>query len=228
LWQIVNINALDRLNMTDHGPVHMQIVANLSLRLLRILHKKDILSSIEKDFKLSFEHAELVVLLASLLHDIGMSANREGHEEFSLFMTHTILRELLNFLPIKEKTIIIAETMHAIINHRSGGKPSTIEGGILRVSDALDMSEGRSRIPFTDGVMEIHSLSAKAISKVTVSEGDDRPIIVDIYMTSSAGIFQTDQLLRSKLKNSGIEKYIHVKAHINEQKEKLITADFEL
>lgn len=228
LWKIININAIDRLKMTDHGPVHFQIVSNLSLRLLRILIKSAIEPSIVKDFKLTNNHAEMVVLLASLLHDIGMSANREGHEEFSLFMANTILRETIDFLPISEKTIVIAETLHAIINHRSGGQPSTIEGGILRVSDALDMSEGRSRIPFEEGVMEIHSLSAKAIDKIEVSEGKDRPIVVDIFMNSSAGIFQTDQLLRSKLKHSGIEKYIHVKAHINEKKEKPIVADFEL
>ncbi|MBP9691240.1 HD domain-containing protein [Candidatus Woesebacteria bacterium] len=228
LWRIVNTNAIERLRMTDHGPVHFQIVSNLSLRLLRILVKKGIAPSIVKDFQLTNDHAELVLLLASLLHDIGMSANREGHEEFSLFMTHTLLRELIDFLPIDEKTIVIAETMHAIINHRSGGRPSTIEGGILRVADALDMSEGRSRIPFEEGYMEIHTVSALAIDNVTVSEGKDLPILIDVYMNSSAGIFQTDQLLRSKLKNSGIEQYIQVIAHIKDRKGVPLTTDFEL
>ncbi len=228
LWRVINTNAIDRLGMTDHGPVHFQIVSNLSLRLLRILTKKGIKPSIVQNFDLTEHHAELVVLLGSLLHDVGMSINREGHEEFSLFMTHTLLRELIDFLPIEEKTIVIAETLHAIINHRSGGKPFTLEGGILRVADALDMSEGRSRLPFEAGIMEIHSVSALAIDKVTVSEGTDRPIVVDIFMNSSAGIFQTDQLLRSKLKHSGIEQYIEVKAHIDERSKKTVIADFEL
>jgi len=228
LWRVINTNAIDRLRMTDHGPVHFQIVSNLALRLLRMLVKHGIEPSIVKDFGLTEKHAELVLLLGSLLHDIGMSANREGHEEFSLFMTHTLLRELIDFLPIDEKTIVIAETMHAIINHRSEGRPSTIEGGILRVADALDMSEGRSRIPFEEGLMEIHSISAIAIDNVKVSEGTDKPIVVDIYMNSSAGIFQTDQLLRRKLKNSGIEQYIQVIAHIKERKGKYIKTDFEL
>ncbi len=228
LWLVVNTNAIERLKMTDHGPVHFQIVSNLALRLLRILVKNGIEPSIVKDFQLTNNHAELVLLLASLLHDIGMSANREGHEEFSLFMTHTLLRELIDFLPINEKTIVIAETMHAIINHRSGGKPSTIEGGILRVADALDMSEGRSRIPFEEGYMEIHTVSALAIDNVTVSEGKELPILIDVYMNSSAGIFQTEQLLRSKLKNSGIEQYIQVIAHIKERKGEPVTTDFEL
>jgi len=36
LWRVNNINAIDRLGMTDHGPVHFQIVANIALRLARI------------------------------------------------------------------------------------------------------------------------------------------------------------------------------------------------
>lgn len=228
LWAVINVNAIKRLRMTDHGPVHFQIVANMSLRLLRILQKHDVVPSIVSDFGLTQEHAELVVLLGSLMHDLGMSINRDGHEEFSLFMTHTLLREMIDFLPLEEKTIVIAETLHAIINHRSGGKPATIEGGILRVADALDMSEGRSRIPFEEGRMEIHAVSALAIDKVTVSEGAEKPILVDIWMNSSAGIFQTDQLLRSKLKNSGIERYMKVVAHIRTKSKKAMAKDFEL
>src|SRR5438128_560648 len=36
-WRCANINAVDRLGMSDHGPVHMQIVANIALKLLRLL-----------------------------------------------------------------------------------------------------------------------------------------------------------------------------------------------
>src|SRR5450756_2120084 len=31
LWRCQNINAVDRLGMSDHGPIHMQIVVNISL-----------------------------------------------------------------------------------------------------------------------------------------------------------------------------------------------------
>ena len=37
LWVAANVNAVDRLGMSDHGPVHVHIVANSSLRLLRLL-----------------------------------------------------------------------------------------------------------------------------------------------------------------------------------------------
>ena len=44
--------------------------------------------------------------------------------------------------------------------------PLTLEAGIVRVADALDMAKGRSRIPFERGRVSIHSLSAAAIESV--------------------------------------------------------------
>ena len=42
LWTIVNVNAVERLGMSDHGPVHMQIVSNIALKLLRMLEGKQV------------------------------------------------------------------------------------------------------------------------------------------------------------------------------------------
>jgi hypothetical protein len=226
LWKVMNVNALERLKMTDHGPVHFQIVANGSLRLLRLLLKKKVEMSITKDFGLSHKYAELVVLLASLLHDLGMSINREGHEEFSLFLANSLLREIVNFLPIEEKTIVISEVLHAIINHRSGGRPLTIEGGIVRVADALDMSQGRSRIPYNAGQIEIHSVSAFAIDKVEIHEGEKKPILIVVFMNNIAGIYQVDELLKSKLSDSGIEDYIQVQTFLKEGNKKKLIKEF--
>ena len=228
LWNVINVNAIERLRMSDHGSVHFQIVANIALRLLRILVKNKVTPSIVKDFNLTNDHAELVVLLASLLHDTGMSINRDGHEEFSLFITNNLLRELLYFLPIEEKTIVISEVLHAVINHRSGGRPLTIEGGIVRVADALDMSQGRSRIPFEAGKVDIYSLSALAIDEVNISEGKEKPILVQIYMNNSSGIFQIDELLKSKLKDSGIEQYLQIEAYSSSPTDKQLVKEYRL
>ncbi len=189
LWRILNINAIDRLGMTDHGAVHFQIVANIALRLARILEKNKVTMSVTQNYDLSVDHAELIILLASLFHDLGMSISREGHEEFSLILANGILHRILDFLPVEERTIVTSETLHAIIAHRSGGEPYTIEAGIVRVADALDMSQGRSRIPYQAGKMDIHSVSAAAIDKVDILEGTDKPIQINIWMNNIAGIF---------------------------------------
>ena len=216
LWRVLNVNAIDRLGMTDHGPVHFQIVANIAIRLARILVKNQVEMSIVKDYELTNDHAELVILLASLFHDLGMSISREGHEGFSLFLANNILHRILDFMDVEERTIVISEVLHAIISHRSGGRPNTIEAGIVRVADALDMSEGRSRIPYQAGKIDIHSVSAAAIDRVEIAEGPDKPIQINIRMNDMAGIFQIDELLMHKLVGSGMEHYMIISAYLNE------------
>jgi uncharacterized protein len=226
LWRIINVNAIDRQGLTDHGPVHFQIVANIALRLTRMLLKNGVDMSICKDYTLSKDYAELVVLLGSLLHDLGMSINREGHEVFSLFLANEILHRLLQFLPVEERTIVTSEVLHAIISHRSGGTPQTIEAGIVRVADALDISEGRSRIPYEEGKVDIHSISAEAIDRVEILDGKDRLIQINIWMNNTAGIFQVDELLKKKLIGSGIEQHVAISSFITQGEESRLFKQF--
>lgn len=226
LWRVINVNAIDRLSMTDHGPVHFQIVANIALRLARMLVKNQVEMSIVKDYALSTDYSELVILLTSLFHDLGMSISREGHEGYSLFLANGILHRTLDFLGIEERTIVISEVLHAIIAHRSGGRPYTIEAGVVRVADALDMSEGRSRIPYQAGKIDIHSVSAASIDRVEIVEGTDKPIQINIWMNNTAGIFQVDELLRQKLLGSGIERYVRVSAYLQNGDEKKVLKEF--
>lgn len=226
LWRVINVNAIDRLSMTDHGPVHFQIVANIALKLARLLAKRQVEMAIVANYGLSNAHAELVILLASLFHDLGMTISREGHEGYSLFLANGILHRILDFLELEERTIVISEVLHAIIAHRSGGRPYTAEAGIVRVADALDMSEGRSRIPYQAGKIDIHSVSAASIDKVEILEGEDKPIQINIWMNNTAGIFQVDELLRQKLLGSGIERYARVCAYLQSGDQKLLLKEF--
>jgi uncharacterized protein len=226
LWKITNVNAIKRLGMTDHGPHHFQIVANNALIIQRLLMENHIPMSICADFGLSEHHAEVVVLLTSLLHDVGMSIHRIGHEEFGLFMVNTLLRELLVSWPIEARTIVISEVLHAIISHRSDGKPLTIEAGIVRVADALDMAKGRSRIPYEAGKIDIHSVSAMAIDSVEIKRGEQTPVEIDITMNHTAGIFQVDELFKRKVTGSGIERYLRITIYIITATGKQLFKDF--
>ncbi len=125
-------------------------------------------------------------------------------------------------------TILRSEILHAIIAHRSGGAPMTLEAGIVRVADALDMAKGRSRIPFTAGSMSIHSVSAAAIEAVHLETGDTRPVRVRIELSNSAGVFQLDQLFRGKLRGSGLEAYIELEADVVGGEEKRLVHSFRL
>ncbi|NJD18145.1 MAG: HD domain-containing protein [Gemmatimonadetes bacterium] len=228
LWLAANVNAMERLTMTDHGPVHVKIVMNLAVRMLRLLMESGVQPSVVRDWAMEPEDAEVVVALASLLHDLGMSIHRADHEAFSLFVAQEKLRQILPKLYDQRRcTVIRSEVLHAIISHRSGGKPMTLEAGVVRIADALDMAKGRSRIPFEAGSLSIHSVSAAAIEGGRLERGSECAIRVTVDMSNSAGLFQLDQLLREKLKGSGLERHLEIRAKLGEEEKRLLT-DFTL
>jgi metal-dependent HD superfamily phosphatase/phosphodiesterase len=228
LWVAANVNAMERLGMTDHGPVHVKIVMNLAVRMLRLLMEAGVEPAIVTNYEMDPQDAEIVVALAALLHDVGMSIHRADHEGYSLFVAQDKLREFLPHLyDSRHATIVRAEILHAIISHRSGGKPLTLEAGVVRIADALDMAKGRSRIPFSSGSLSIHSVSAAAIEGVRLERGTDRAISIVVDMSNSAGLFQLDQLLREKLRGSGLEPHLDVRARLGEEEKRLLT-DFTL
>jgi uncharacterized protein len=226
LWLAANVNAVERLGMTDHGPVHVKIVMNIADKLFRLLTEHGIAPALVTNYGLSLQDSELVVVLASLLHDVGMSIHRIDHEAFSLLIAKDKIVELLDGLyDVPTATILRSEILHAIIAHRSGGRPLTLEAGIVRVADALDMAKGRSRIPFAAGSMSIHSVSAAAIEAVHLEVGDTRPVRLRIELSNSAGIFQLDQLFREKLIGSGLEDYIELEGQpVGEAERRLFEA----
>lgn len=229
LWQAANVNAVERLGMSDHGPVHFQIVANIALKLLRQLVERGIVPNIVSDHKMTPSDAEVIVVLGALLHDLGMSIHRVDHEQFSLFVAQPKIDDLLDSLyGVGARTIMRSEILHAIIAHRSDGKPLTVEAGVVRVADALDMAKGRSRIPFEAGMVNIHSLSAAAVEQVEIASGEEKPIRINVRMSNSAGIFQLDELLKEKLRGSGLEKYVEVEATIEGETEKKLITVFRL
>lgn len=229
LWLAANVNAIERLGMTDHGPVHVKIVMNIAVKLFRLLVEGGVQPSAVRNYELDVHDAELVVAAAALLHDIGMSIHRSDHESYSLFLARAKLRDLLpGIYDGRTAAILQSEILHAIIAHRSGGKPLTIEAGIVRIADALDMAKGRSRIPFAHGSVSIHSISAQAIEAVQIERGEQKPVRLRIEMSNSAGVFQLDQLFREKLAGSGLEPYVELEAHIEQEQEKRLFQEFRL
>jgi len=228
-WHVANVNAVVRLEINDHSWVHVQIVANIALKLLRQLTKHGVELSLARDYRLTANESEIVVVLASLLHDIGMSVHRRDHEDWSLFLAEPKMRELLSDLYDEpDRTVIVSEVLQAITSHRADGEPLSVEAGILRVADALDMAKGRSRIPFERGSVSIHSLSAAAIDEVRIGDGQTRPIMVEIVLNNSSGIYQVDGLLKAKLRGSGLEPYVEVVARIDTEAEKRLVPVYHL
>jgi metal-dependent HD superfamily phosphatase/phosphodiesterase len=228
-WHVANINAVKRLEINDHSWVHVQIVANIALKLLRQLTKYKVEPAMVTDYGMTTDEAEIVVFLAALTHDVGMSVHREDHEDFSLFLAEPKLQELLEGVYEEpERTVIASEVLQAITSHRGDGHPLTVESGIVRVADALDMAKGRSRIPFEHGRVSIHSLSAAAIESVHITDGERSPILIEIAMNNSSGVYQVDELLKAKLRGSGLEPYVEVVARIEAGAEKSLIPLYRL
>jgi metal-dependent HD superfamily phosphatase/phosphodiesterase len=218
-----------RLGMSDHSWVHLQIVLNSALRIFRLLHQAGVPSAIQTDHVMKATDAEVVIAGGCLLHDVGMSIHRVEHESFSLFLAADLLDDLLaDVYDDPERTIVASEVLHAIIGHRRGGRPLTLEAGIVRVADALDMEHGRSRVSLETHLPNIHSLSAAAVDEVRIVKGEQRAIRVEVEMNNSAGVFQVDDLLATKLRGSGLEDYIEVIARIDAEHEKRLLTVYRI
>jgi metal-dependent HD superfamily phosphatase/phosphodiesterase len=228
-WHVSNVNAAVRLEINDHSWVHIQIVANIALKLLRELTKHGVEPSVVRDYGMRNEDSELVVVLSALTHCIGMSVHRRGHEDWSLFLAEPKLHELLEGIYEEpDRTVIVSEVLQAITSHRADGEPLSLEAGILRVADALDMAKGRSRIPFEKGQVSMHSLSAAAIDAVVIGDGETKPVRIEIAMNNSSGLFQVDGLLKAKHRGSGLEPHVEVIAHIDTADEKRLVPEYRL
>ena len=227
-WHVQQVTAL-RMDMNDHSWVHLQIVLNRALHLFRLLHRAGLESAMESDYSMSHKDAEVVIAGGCLLHDLGMSIHRVDHEVYSLHLAADLLPELLeNVYEEPERTVVAAEITHAIIGHRKGGRPLTLEAGVVRVADALDMEQGRSRVPFEGSRPNIHSLSAAAIDDVVIASGRERAVRIEIAMNNSSGLFQVDELLATKLRGSGLEEHVEVVARIDAEHEKRLLRVYQI
>ena len=228
-WKCSNVMAIERMGYTDHGPTHVKIVANLSLKLQRILVDNQIKPSIVKDYGMKNEDAEVVVVLGSIFHDLGMIVTRNNHQIYSVLVALEFVQKYLAPLySEEEQAVMCSEVLHAIVSHERPYSPLTVEAGIVGIADALDMEAGRARIPFQAGKIDIHAVSALSIEKVEIIEGNKKPITIKITMSNSAGVFQIDELLKPRIENSGLQDYFHVVAEITGEKERKIIDKFEI
>jgi uncharacterized protein len=227
-WYMAQVHA-ERLGMSDHSWVHTQIVLNIALRLLRLLVKAGVEPAMVSDHSMRDRDAEVVVAGGALLHDVGMSIHRVDHEAYSLFLAGGALDRLLaGSYKEPERTVVASEVLHAIIGHRRRGEPYTLEAGVVRVADALDMAQGRTRIPLEAGHEGIHSISAAAIDEVRIQAGEERPVRIEVQLNNSAGIFQVDDLLATKIRDTPLEGRVEVLARVEGETEKRLLSGFRL
>ena len=219
-----NMVSIGRLGLNDHGPVHMKTVCCNALKMLSILHTVGIQTSLEKENIGTFADSVTAVMLASLLHDSGMTIGRKGHELYSGIISYSIIEKVLSqLLPensnILRRTIIRSIAMEGIIGHMATHPIHSIEAGIILISDGCDMTKGRARITLeipskpTEG--DIHKYSANSIEKVKIEQGDDRPLKIEIHMKAEVGFFQVEEVLIPKIQSSPAKNLLELYAGVD-------------
>ena len=93
--------SIKRLGFNDHGPVHMRQVSNNAIKMLNILHCNGIKTSLEKEEIGTFEDSMCAVILAGMMHDLGMMIGRASHEEMSVVLAIPIIDRALRVLFLK-------------------------------------------------------------------------------------------------------------------------------
>ncbi|MFB6169798.1 MAG: HD domain-containing protein [Haloarculaceae archaeon] len=208
-----NVNPVARKRYNDHGTKHVGIVRNRALCLYDLLKRGGVEFNGAADQGLEEADEAVIVALAATLHDIGHVVHRDDHPYYSIPLAADLLdRFLPEFYETPAAVRVKGEVLHAILCHHTEEEPLTREAGVVRVADALDMERGRSRIPYEHGGRGINTLSSQAIRNVTLKAGEERPVLVEIEMTSAAGVYQVDELLKAKLRDSLLESSVRIVA----------------
>ncbi len=216
-----NSVSIKRLGFNDHGPVHMRQVAINAIKMLKILKDFEIQTSLEKEETGTFEDSMCAVTIAALMHDLGMCAGRQGHEEISVMLALPIIDRALKEIikeDIKKKVTIKSLAIEAIIGHMTTRKINSLEAGIILIADGCDMTKGRARIPLalhnTPRAGDIHIYSANAISRVKIRHGETKPIRIEIEMSSEVGYFQIEEVLLTKINSSPAKQFVELYAGV--------------
>ncbi|WP_135830101.1 HD domain-containing protein [Halorussus halobius] len=210
-----NVNPVLRKGYNDHGSKHIEIVRNRALSLYDLLKRGDVEFNGASQQGLDEADEAVVVALAATIHDIGHVVHRDDHAYWSIPLAADLLDRVLpqfDFYDTASAVRVKGEILHAILCHHTEEDPLTTEAGVVRIADALDMEEGRSRMPYEKGGRGIDTVSSQAIRRVTLMEGDAVPVLVEIEMLNAAGVYQVDNLLKAKLRDSGLEDDVRIVA----------------
>ncbi|MDR1858880.1 MAG: phosphohydrolase [Treponema sp.] len=222
--EYANIVSIMRLGYNDHGPVHMRTVAMNSMIMLRLLRQAEVKTSLEKDECGDFEDSLIAVVLASMLHDMGMGVGRQDHELHSAYLALPTIERILKEAygsNLQKRVMVRALAIEGITGHMGTRAIHSLEAGVVQVADGCDMTKGRARIPMALGMAQkttghIHQYSANSIEEVHINAGQEKPIRIDVFMSNESGFFQVEEVLLKKIAGSTAKSYIELYAQVRE------------
>ena len=222
--EYANNVSIVRLGYNDHGPVHMRIVVFNAITMMGILRQAGIKTSLEQEGIGDFEDSLISVIFAAMLHDLGMCVGRQDHELISTYLAIPILDRLLSKIfpdNMQKRVMIRSLALEGIYGHMGTRTIHSLEAGVVQVADGCDMTKGRARIPLALGYSpragDIHQYSANSIKQVRITKGIEKPVHIDVLMSSEVGLFQVEEVLLNKIARSTAKPHIELYTQVNEE-----------
>jgi metal-dependent HD superfamily phosphatase/phosphodiesterase len=224
MQEYANTVSIMRLNYNDHGPVHMRTVALNALIMLGFLRDAGVKTNLEAEDCGRFEDSLVAVLCAAMLHDLGMTIGRQDHELHGAYMAYPILDRILRRVypdNIQMMVTVRSLALEGITGHMGSRTINSLEAGIIQVADGCDMTKGRARIPLlvagSPRAGDIHQYSANSVEEVKLSRGTEKPIRIDVAMSSEIGLFQVEEVLLGKIARSPAKGQIELFTRVKEE-----------
>ena len=221
LQDYANIVSIKRLGYNDHGPVHMRKAALNAILMFDLLTKAGIKLNLEKENIGTADDSKIAVLVAAMIHDIGMTISRQGHEYMSVNLAIPIINRILEKFyqnDIVKRVILKSLIIECIFGHMATQAIHSLEAGLVLIGDGCDMEQGRSRISSMLSERprqgDIHRYSSTGIDRVNIIKGEKKPIQIKVDMSESVGFFQVEEVLFPKIKSSPVKKYIELYAGV--------------
>ena len=221
--EYANSVSIKRLGFNDHGPVHMRIVVLNAISMMALIGEAGIKTSLQVEELGDFEDSLCAVIFAAMLHDLGMCVSRQDHELHSAYLAAPIIDRILSKVyedDLYKKTMIRSLALEGISGHMGNRTIHSLEAGVVQIADGCDMTKGRARIPIALGsgprVGDIHQYSASSIEEVRLSRGEERPIRVQVFMSSEVGLFQVEEVLMHKIASSTAKGHIELYAQVQD------------
>lgn len=217
---MANTVAVSRLGYNDHGNVHVRIAAANALSILNLLVKGGVTPNFVREMHGSFADAQVIVLLGALLHDLGNAIHRKNHEKHGIYLAGEVLdRVLPEFYSGDKFHKVKLSVLSCVYETGDEAECSAVESGVVKIADGTDCEKGRARIPYRlFNKQDIHSVSALAIRKVTISPGKRVPVKITVDMSNPAGLFQVNEVLGKKVARSGLKDKVEIDVLIKGKK----------
>ncbi len=213
-WDMANYLTVSKVSYNDHGETHARIVAANGVLLFDLLLQARLVPDVVRSGAGDEDDACAVVVAACLLHDIGNQVHRAQHELIGAILALPILDRLMPqlYTDVERRIELRAFILHAIHAHNLNPPPLTFEAALVALADGTDVTKGRGHAPFELGKVDIHLVSALAIDSLKIERGEKHPVEIAVLMNNSTGIFQIEEILTWRLRNSPLAPYVVVTA----------------